>query len=158
MDSNTPTPQEIAAFLARRVIGQDEAVTELSIALTKRLGRLPVGNVLMIGSSGNRQDHADARRGGIPSPRQHRPKHSARSSCGSMRTCSAKRPSRADPAMHFCFGCWSGLGRCSARRPPWRRCWSTRAAAWCFVDEIDKIRTHVTDQVNIAGIRAQEAS
>ncbi|MDJ0786381.1 MAG: AAA family ATPase [Myxococcota bacterium] len=52
MEAKTPTPQDISANLATRVVGQDEAVSEISIALAKKLGQLPVGNVLMIGASG----------------------------------------------------------------------------------------------------------
>src|SRR4051794_8094586 len=47
-----PTPKVIAAELSRRVIGQEEAVHELAVALAKKLAGLRVGHILMIGSSG----------------------------------------------------------------------------------------------------------
>mgnify|MGYP003596768103 CR=1 FL=1 len=47
-----PPPQEIAAALGKRVIGQAGAVQEMAIALSKKLAGLGVGNILMIGSSG----------------------------------------------------------------------------------------------------------
>ena len=46
------TPEAIAATLGRRVLGQDEAVREMSVALFKKLGGLSSGNILLIGSSG----------------------------------------------------------------------------------------------------------
>jgi ATP-dependent Clp protease ATP-binding subunit ClpA len=50
--SETPAPTEIAAALVQRVMGQEEAVREMSVALAKKLAGLRVGNILMIGSSG----------------------------------------------------------------------------------------------------------
>src|ERR1700680_4222609 len=47
-----PGPTEIADALSLRVMGQDEAVREMAVALAKRLSGLRVGNILMIGSSG----------------------------------------------------------------------------------------------------------
>ena len=47
-----PSPNEIAAALGKRVIGQAGAVQEMAIALSKKLAGLGVGNILMIGSSG----------------------------------------------------------------------------------------------------------
>lgn len=52
MSLETPLPATIAAALGKRVIGQSEAVREMSIALAKRLAGLRAGNLLMIGSSG----------------------------------------------------------------------------------------------------------
>src|SRR6202023_4107147 len=50
----TPTldPMTIATALSQRVMGQEEAVREMAIALAKQLAGLRVGNILMIGSSG----------------------------------------------------------------------------------------------------------
>jgi hypothetical protein len=45
-------PAAIAGALALRVMGQDQAVREMAIALAKQLAGLRVGNILMIGSSG----------------------------------------------------------------------------------------------------------
>src|SRR5262249_42204543 len=52
MPVEVPSPQTIAAALHQRVIGQGAAVREMSIALSKKLAGLRVGNILMIGSSG----------------------------------------------------------------------------------------------------------
>ncbi len=53
MRSEVPSPVEIAAELEKRVIGQTEAVREMAVALSKKLGGVSVGNILMIGSSGS---------------------------------------------------------------------------------------------------------
>src|SRR4051812_50155600 len=47
-----PTPSEIADALTRRILGQEEAVREMAVALSKHLAGLRGGNILMIGSSG----------------------------------------------------------------------------------------------------------
>lgn len=46
------TPEQIAAALQERVLGQDLAVREMSVALFKKLRGLSSGNILLIGSSG----------------------------------------------------------------------------------------------------------
>ena len=51
--ASLPTPKEIAEELGQRVIGQEAAVRELSIALAKHLAGLSTGNILMVGSSGS---------------------------------------------------------------------------------------------------------
>src|SRR4051812_16814111 len=48
----TPGPIEIADALGRRVLGQETALREMAVALSKHLAGLRVGNILMIGSSG----------------------------------------------------------------------------------------------------------
>jgi len=48
-----PSPAQIASALETRVVGQKEAVREISVALSKKLAGLRVGNVLLIGSSGS---------------------------------------------------------------------------------------------------------
>ncbi len=52
MVTSTPSATAIATDLARRVVGQEAAVREMAIALSKKLAGLRVGNILMIGSSG----------------------------------------------------------------------------------------------------------
>src|SRR5262249_59912265 len=48
-----PSPAHIAAVLGKRVLGQADAVREVSVALAKKLANLHVGNILLIGSSGS---------------------------------------------------------------------------------------------------------
>ena len=46
------TPKKIFADLSRDVIGQDQALQDMSVAIYKHLMEHSVGNVLMIGNSG----------------------------------------------------------------------------------------------------------
>ncbi len=46
-------PQEIFEELRRTVLGQDDAIRELSVALVKHLIGHPAGNILLIGNSGS---------------------------------------------------------------------------------------------------------
>lgn len=52
MPETAPDPVRIADALRRRVIGQEPAVREMALALSKHLAGLSTGNILMIGSSG----------------------------------------------------------------------------------------------------------
>ena len=137
-------------------MGQDEAVREMAVALSKQLAGLQVGNILMIGSSGTGKTTLmraveaylavgpGARRplGGGPHPRQ-RPRRGGGAADGPGRRCSAG----------------SSSGRASSSAPARRSTMLLRRAAsgLVFVDEVDKIRSHIGGQPNVAGIRAQEA-
>ncbi len=147
-------PTEIAEALSRRVVGQREAIRELSIALAKKLQGLPTGNVLMVGSSGTGKTTmmraveewlaGDASgRLGWPLIRVHAnvlSEEASRDRPGEaiLRRLLARARER-DPELD--------AGELLAR--------ATRGLV--FVDEVDKIRSHVGGSVNTAGIRAQEA-
>ena len=47
--TNVPGPVEIAAALQRRVLGQEDVVREMSVALSKYLAGLRTGNILKVG-------------------------------------------------------------------------------------------------------------
>ncbi len=156
MDSNVPTPQEIAAFLARRVIGQDEAITELSIALAKRLGQLPVGNVLMIGASGT---------GKTTLMRAVEEFLAETTPTGEFRPIVVRlhanvlgeEAEKGRPGDALLLRLLERAREVLGATTPVETLLEHARRGLVFVDEIDKIRTHVTDQVNTAGIRAQEA-
>ena len=147
-------PIEIAKALSRRVVGQEEAIKELSIALAKKLQGLATGNVLMIGSSGTgkttmmraveawlteRDDPAQD----WPLVRVHAnvlAEEASKDRPGEavlLRLLARARETSGDATVEQLLErCGNGL---------------------VFVDEIDKIRSHVGGQPNTAGIRAQEA-
>jgi ATP-dependent Clp protease ATP-binding subunit ClpX len=136
-------------------MGQTDAVREMAVALAKYLAGLQAGNILMIGSSGTGKttlmravesylaaDPALARRSTVV--RIHANVLGEEAESG--------RPGEAV------------LGRLLARA---REQLGPQAAAdallerarsgLVFVDEVDKIRSHVGGQANVSGIRAQEA-
>ena len=150
-----PTPAEIAAALRSKVVGQAEAVEEMSIALAKHLAGLSTGNVLMIGSSGSGKttlmravegylaaDPALAKRATLV--RLHANVLGEEAEAG--------RPGQAvlrrllDKARDQ-LGHSTGLNALVER--------ATHGLV--FVDEVDKIRARIGERPNVSGIRAQEA-
>ena len=138
----TPSPAAIAESLGKRVIGQPGAVREMAIALSKKLAEPPGRQHPDDRLVGHRQDDADAvgrglsRRGSAArdplgrgaDPRQ-RPGRGGRGAAGR-----ARRSSGA---------CWRGRASSSGRAPRTRRSSARAANGLVFVDEVDKIRSHV---------------
>lgn len=150
-----PTPRVIADFLGTRVLGQDEAVREMAVAIAKKLSGLHVGNVLMIGSSGTGKttlmraveaffasDPALAR--GSALIRMHANVLGEEAAGGRPGEVVLRR--LLDRAREQ-------MGLEASREALLER--ATHGI--CFVDEVDKIRSQVGDRPNVAGIRAQEA-
>ncbi|HUG52095.1 MAG TPA: AAA family ATPase [Vicinamibacteria bacterium] len=150
-----PSPAKIAAALGRRVFGQPEAVREMSVALAKKLANLRVGNILLVGSSGSGKTTL-------------------------MRA--VEDMLAADPALTLrstvvrihanVLGEDAQQGRAGERvlhrllerareqlgaDAPADRILAQASHGLVFIDEVDKIRSRVGDQVQVAGIRAQEA-
>jgi ATP-dependent Clp protease ATP-binding subunit ClpX len=155
MPTATPTPRQIADTLARRVIGQPVAVREVAVALAKHLGGQGAGNILMIGASGTGKTTlmraveeylaADA-------------ELAARSTQVRIHAnVLGEEAERGRPGEAV-------LGRLLARareqlgnEAPTEELLARVRHGIVFVDEVDKIRSHVGDRVNVSGIRAQEA-
>jgi len=155
MTQATPSAAQIADALRQRVIGQEEAVREISIALAKKLANLSTGNVLLIGSSGTGKTTV----------------------MRAVEDYLASNPVLADRstlvrvhanilAEHSAGGRAGGallrrvLDRAREQlgpEAPVDRLMERVGTAMIFVDEIDKIRAAVGDQPNVSGIRAQEA-
>ncbi len=152
---SAPLPAEIATALRRRVVGQEEAVREVSIALAKKLAGLMAGNVLLIGSSGSGkttlmravEDYVGsvpALSGSSTLVRVHAnvlAQHAVRGEAGENLLQRLLRRAREQ------------LGESATTEELLARC----AQAIVFVDEVDKIRASVGGQPNIIGIQAQEA-
>ncbi len=148
-------PADIAARLSERVVGQDEAVREVSIAVSKRLAGLRTGNVLMIGSSGTGKTtlmraieeylagEADQR--SIPLLiRIHANVLAEQAEEGRGGEAVLRR--LLDRAREEAKG-QIDVDALLARV----------AEGIVFVDEVDKIRAAVGDRPNVTGIRAQES-
>jgi ATP-dependent Clp protease ATP-binding subunit ClpX len=151
----TPTPRDIAGELARRVIGQAEAVRELSVALAKKLAGLRVGHILMIGSSGTGKTTLMR---AVEELLASRRDLALRSTVVRMHAnVLGEEAERGRPGEAVL---WRLLERAREQLPPGAPLEELVARAsrgLVFVDEIDKIRAHVGDRPNVAGIRAQEA-
>src|SRR2546426_6036692 len=53
MGSSTLRPKEVYEELRKSVVGQDDAIREISVAVVKHLVGHPAPNILMIGNSGS---------------------------------------------------------------------------------------------------------
>ena len=155
MPIETPLPAEIAEGINQRVVGQDEAVREVSIALAKRLAGLRTGNVLMIGSSGTGkttlmravEDYLGADEGLASRTmliRVHANVLAEQAEEGRGGEALLRRLlDKAREEMGKEADVESLLARVGT--------------GIVFVDEVDKIRASVGDQPNVPGIRAQES-
>jgi ATP-dependent Clp protease ATP-binding subunit ClpX len=152
---SAPEPSAIAEALSRRILGQDEAVREMAVALSKQLAGLRVGNILMIGSSGTgKTTLMRAVEGYLGSD----PVLTARSAVIRIHAnVLGEEAEKGRPGEVV-------LGRLLERareqlgpKVPVDMLLRRAAAGLVFVDEVDKIRSHVGGQANVSGIRAQEA-
>lgn len=155
MPSTTPGPAEIAAALSRSVIGQQTAVHELAVALAKKLAGLRVGNILMVGSSGTgKTTLMRAVEGYLGAD----PALAGRSTVVRIHAnVLGEEAGRGRPGQAVV---WRLLERAREQlglgaAPEDLVARASRGIV--FVDEVDKIRSHVGTQPNVPGIRAQEA-
>src|SRR5437773_4840487 len=153
MESFSLRPKEISDDLRKTVIGQDDAIREIAVALVKHLVGHPAPNILLIGNSGSGKTTL-------------------------MRAVEQFLGSRADlneytnvvrmnanvlAEEHSGYG-RAVLGRlyANARRlygadaPPEVLLGSVEHGI-VFIDEVDKIRAQVSNNPNVRGIVAQEA-
>jgi ATP-dependent Clp protease ATP-binding subunit ClpX len=151
----TLDPAEIAAALSSRVLGQEEAVREMAVALSKQLAGLRVGNILMIGSSGTGKTTLMR---AVESYLASDPTLAARSAVVRIHAnVLGEEAERGKPGEVV-------LGRLLERareqlgpNAPVDMLLRRAASGLVFVDEVDKIRSHIGGQPNVGGIRAQEA-
>jgi len=155
LSTPAPDPSAIAAALAQRVLGQEEAVREMAVALAKQLAGLRVGNILMIGSSGTGKTTLMR---AVESFLAADPVLASRSAVVRIHAnVLGEEAERGRPGEAV-------LGRLLERareqlgpEAPVEALLRRAASGLVFVDEVDKIRSHVGGQPNVAGIRAQEA-
>jgi ATP-dependent Clp protease ATP-binding subunit ClpX len=157
--SALPTPVEIAEALRTRVIGQEEAVREMSVALAKHLGGLATGNILMIGSSGTGKTTLMRAVEGFLAGR---PELAGRSTVVRLHAnvlAEEARRGRPGEAVldRLLERAREKLGPTGVERGGIDAVLRRAATGLVFVDEVDKIRAHVGERPNVEGIRAQEA-
>ncbi|HVR97315.1 MAG TPA: AAA family ATPase [Thermoanaerobaculia bacterium] len=155
MARSAPGPTEIADALSRRVMGQGNAIREMAVALSKYLAGLSVGNILMIGSSGTGKTTLMR---AVESYLGSDPELAVRSSVVRIHAnVLGEEAERGKPGEAV-------LGRLLSRareqlgpQTPVADLLERARSGLVFVDEVDKIRSHVGGQPNVSGIRAQEA-
>jgi ATP-dependent Clp protease ATP-binding subunit ClpX len=150
-----PSPAQIAAALETRVVGQKEAVREIAVALSKKLAGLRVGNVLLIGSSGSGKTTLMR---AVEDLLAANPALSLRSTVVRVHAnVLGEEAEQGHPGEKLLTRL---LERAREQLGPDALVDKLVAQAshgLVFVDEVDKIRSHVGGQPNVAGIRAQEA-
>jgi ATP-dependent Clp protease ATP-binding subunit ClpX len=151
----TPSPAQIAQALEKRVVGQKEAVREMSVALAKKLARLRVGNILLIGSSGSgKTTLMQAVEGLLAST----PALALRSTVVRVHAnVLGEEAEQGHPAEKLLLRLLERAREQLGEGAPAERLVEQASHGLVFVDEVDKIRSQVGGQPNVSGIRAQEA-
>jgi len=149
------TPEAIAESLGHRVLGQDEAVREMSVALFKKLSGLGSGNILLLGSSGTGKTTLMRAVEEFLAADDERAHSSTVVRIHARVLAEESEQSRAGEGVlqrlfdraHQILGPDTELEELLDRV----------SRGLVFVDEVDKIRARVGGDVHVDGIRAQEA-
>lgn len=150
-----PAPPQIAAALERRVVGQKTAVREMSVALAKKLARLRVGNILMIGSSGSGKTTLMR---AVEQMLAASPALAPRSTVVRIHAnVLGEEAELGHPGQKLLRRLLERARQQLGPDTPIERLIEQASHGLVFVDEVDKIRNQVGGQPNVAGIRAQEA-
>jgi ATP-dependent Clp protease ATP-binding subunit ClpX len=150
-----PPPAQIAQALSQRVIGQTEAVREMSVALAKKLAGLRTGNILLIGSSGS----------GKTTLMQAVEALLASNPALSNRSCVVRvhanvlgeDAQQGTPGEKLLLRLLNHARQQLGPEASIGRLLDQASHGLVFVDEVDKIRARVGGSPNVSGIRAQEA-
>jgi ATP-dependent Clp protease ATP-binding subunit ClpX len=150
-----PSPAQIAKALEKRVVGQKEAVREMSVALSKKLAGLKVGNVLLIGSSGSGKTTLMR---AVEELLAANPTLWARSTLVRIHAnVLGEEAEQGHPGEKLLRRLLERAREQLGDQAPVEKLLEQATHGLVFVDEVDKIRSNVGGQANIAGIRAQEA-
>jgi len=153
MDTFPLRPREVFEDLSKTVVGQDEAIRELSVAVVKHLVGHPAPNILLVGNSGSGKTTL------MKAVEQFLAAHSDPSVSANVIRINANVLAEE----HQGYG-RAVLGRLftNARRllgatAPMSDLLRCVEHGIVFIDEVDKIRAQVSGQPNVRGIIAQEA-
>ena len=146
-------PREIYDELRRSVLGQDEALRGVSVAVAKHIAGQRAGNVLLLGSSGSGKTTIMR---AVESVLARRPEHSRFANLvrihANVLTEQRERPGRA-----VLERLWRNAAQRLGPEASVEDILRHVEHGIVFVDEIDKIRAHVRGVANVPGIVAQEA-
>ncbi len=155
LDGVLPSPHEITLELQKRVIGQGDAIREMSIALAKKLAGLSVGNLLMIGSSGTGKTTLMR---AVEKYLIERPHLALRSTVVRMHAnVLGEEAERGRPGEAVLLRLLDRAREQFGDQASIEQLLAQAANGIVFVDEVDKIRAWVGNEPNTSGIRAQEA-
>ena len=150
-----PSPAQIAKALEKRVVGQKDAVREMSVALAKKLAGLKVGNVLLIGSSGSGKTTLMR---AVEELLAANPALWARSTLVRIHAnVLGEEAEQGHPGEKLLRRLLERAREQLGDKAPVEKLLEQATHGLVFVDEVDKIRSHVGGEPNVAGIRAQEA-
>jgi ATP-dependent Clp protease ATP-binding subunit ClpX len=153
--AGTPSPAQIAKALEKRVVGQKDAVREMSVALAKKLARLKVGNILLIGSSGSGKTTLMR---AVEELLATNPALASRSTVVRIHAnVLGEEAEHGHPGEKLLRRLMERAREQLGEKASVERLVEQATHGLVFVDEVDKIRSQVGGQANIAGIRAQEA-
>ncbi len=155
MTTPPPTPKQIATELQGRVIGQTRAVREMSIALAKVLAGLRSSNILLIGPSGTGKTTLMRAVETYLSENPRFGEHSTVIRFHAKVLADLAEEGRPGEVVlrRLLEKARQSLGDDATREQLLVRV----RRGIVFVDEVDKIRSHVGGELHSAGIRAQEA-
>ena len=150
-----PSPAQIAKALEKRVVGQKDAVREMSVALAKKLAGLKVGNVLLIGSSGSGKTTLMR---AVEELLAANPALWSRSTLVRIHAnVLGEEAEQGHPGEKLLRRLLERAREQLGAEAPVEKLLEQATHGLVFVDEVDKIRSHVGGEPNIPGIRAQEA-
>jgi len=150
-----PSPAQIAKALETRVVGQKDAVREMSVALSKKLAGLRVGNILLIGSSGSGKTTLMR---AVEDLLAANPALASRSTVVRIHAnVLGEEAEQGHPGEKLLRRLLERAREQLGDQAPIEKLLEQATHGLVFVDEVDKIRSQVGGQPNVAGIRAQEA-
>lgn len=153
--ASPPSPAQIAKALEKRVVGQPDAVREMSVALAKKTAGLKVGNILLIGSSGSGKTTLMR---AVEELLAANPALASRSTLVRIHAnVLGEEAEQGHPGEKLLRRLLERAREQLGDEAPIERMLEQARQGLVFVDEVDKIRSQVGGQPNIPGIRAQEA-
>lgn len=153
--SDLPAPKEIADALENRVFGQQEAVREMAVALSKKVAGLKVGNILLIGSSGSGKTTLMRAVEGFLAENE---ALAARSTVVRVHAnILGEEAQEGHPGEKLLLRLLERARQQLGDDASVDSILDRAVQGLVFVDEVDKIRSVVGSRPNIHGIRAQEA-
>jgi len=153
MDSFPLRPREVFEELSKTVVGQDEAIRELSVAVVKHLVGHPAPNMLLIGNSGSGKTTLMR---AVEQFLASRPElsHSANVIRINANVLAEEHQGYGRAVLGRLFANARTRLGANASMPDLLR---SVEHGIVFIDEVDKIRAQVSGEPNVRGIVAQEA-